>query len=89
MFYIDVQTSCICDSPFYLHMMVGHWIDVSLGFPNIEAIATISFTCNFVHCASGLARVTIAAVSAYPIHFVIPWAVARAATNVGICDAPQ
>jgi hypothetical protein len=70
-------------------MLLNSFFDVSLGFPNIEAIATISFTYNFVHCSGGLARVTIAAVSSYPVHFVIPWAVTWAATKVGICDAPQ
>jgi hypothetical protein len=70
-------------------MLLNLSFGVSLGFPNIEAIATISFTYNFLHFSGGLARVTIAAVSTYPIHFVIPWAITWATTKVGICDAPQ
>jgi hypothetical protein len=67
-------------------MLLNLFFDVSLGFPNIKAIATISFTHNFVHCSGGMAG---GGIVTYPVHFVGPWAVTWVATKVGICDAPQ
>jgi hypothetical protein len=46
--------------------------DVLLEFPNVKAIATIDFTLSFVHYSGGSAKGTIAAISAYPIHFTVP-----------------
>jgi hypothetical protein len=70
-------------------MLLNSFFDVSLGFPNIKAIATISFTSNFVHCFGSSAGGGVATVSAYPLHFVVLWAITWMATKVGICDAPQ
>jgi hypothetical protein len=70
-------------------MLLDAFLDVFLGFSNIEAVAVLSFTHSFVNGTGGLTRRCLATVRTYAVNFVFVWAVTWLTTQIGVCYTPQ
>jgi hypothetical protein len=70
-------------------MFLDSCFDVSLRFPDIEALAIRYFIRDLVDASGGATGESAAAVCACSIDFKLPRAVAGSRTEVGVLDAYQ
>ncbi len=71
------------------YMLLDAFLDLSLVFSKIKAVAVISFTRNFINSAGSSTRRCLVTVHAHPLNFVFVWAVTWLSTQVGIRYTPQ